>query len=106
MNKAEFLDGKKWACASDMPRQHYQADAVVVWCFDKRCRNALLSFLGEKGLRAEDLIQVAGGLQPLASPEKEEYREFMLMQIQASIDLHKSPREEPPGRNQGPGWTL
>lgn len=91
MHKAEFLGEKKRVCSSGMPRHHYQADAVVVWCFDKRCRNALLNFLGEKDLRAEDLIQAAGGLQPLASPEKEEYREFMLMQVQASIDLHKSP---------------
>jgi len=91
MQKAEFLGGKKRICSSHMPRQHYQADAVVVWCFDKRCQNALLNFLGEKGLRAEDLIQAAGGLQPLTSPEKKEYREFMLMQVQASIALHKSP---------------
>ena len=37
------------------------------------------------------LILAHMGLQPLASPEKEEYREFMLMQVQASIDLHQSP---------------
>lgn len=74
-----------------MSRGHYTARAVVVWCFDYRCADALDVFLQAMHLRSVDIVEIAGGAKTLASPAKEEYREFVSEQIALSRKLHRSP---------------
>lgn len=90
-SKKEFLAGQKLLMSYESPREHYQADAAVVWCFDHRFRGALLKFIEREKLAHEDLICVAGGLKSLSSGSGVE-QEFVLAQIQASIKLHNPKR--------------
>lgn len=76
-----------------MARGHYTAKAVVVWCFDDRCSDALAAFLRGMHLRPVDVIMIAGGAKTLASPVKEEYRECVSEEhIAGSRTLHASPQ--------------
>ena len=86
-SKQEFLRDKIPALTVSSPREHYTADAAVVWCFDHRFRGALLEFIQKKKIKNDDLICVAGGLQALASGNGVE-QEFVLSQIHASLKLH------------------
>jgi|SRR6185312_1803002 len=72
------------------PREHYTADAVVVWCFDHRFNPALRKFLQKTGVEHVDLIVVAGGAKNLASPQNENDRRFVLDQIKSSTQLHQT----------------
>lgn len=75
-----------------MRREHYTAKAVVLWCFDDRCSDALDAFLRAMHLHPADVVKIAGGAKTLASPAKEEYREFVSEeQIAGSRKLHRSP---------------
>lgn len=76
----------------DVPRGQYTADAVVVMCFDLRFNQSVHKFLKRIGVPNYDLIKVAGGAKCLASPDNEAEREFVLAQIQKSIQLHRTPR--------------
>src|SRR3989344_4775730 len=89
-NKTEFLSGKQ-IVALEVPKDHYQADAAIVWCFDDRFAHALEVFLKAKNIGHKDLVCIAGGLKTLASPDSQDDREFVLAQIKASIALHHSP---------------
>ena len=46
------------------PKEHYVADACVVWCFDNRFSVLLQAFT--KGVKNIDLVKVAGGAKALA----------------------------------------
>ncbi|HEY6350905.1 MAG TPA: carbonic anhydrase [Candidatus Angelobacter sp.] len=72
------------------PREHYIADAAVVWCFDHRFEAASRKLLKRIGVFSADAIRVAGGAKSLASPEQESARLFVLDQLQKSIRLHKT----------------
>ena len=72
------------------PREAYQADAAVVWCYDHRFHTAFSKFLKRLGIVNSDIIKVAGGAKSLASPAEEGEREFILRQIQTSIRLHQT----------------
>lgn len=72
----------------DTPRETYQCDAAVVWCFDNRFQLGFGKFLKRLGIVNLDSIQIAGGAKSLASPERESDREFILDQIQKSVRLH------------------
>ena len=76
----------------DSPREPYQADAAVVWCFDHRFDLAMRKLLKRTGVVRFDGIRVAGGAKCLATPESEAEREFVLEQIRLSIALHDTPR--------------
>jgi len=89
-NKEEFLAGKQ-IVAFESPRDHYHADAAVVWCFDDRFSKVLEAFLEARSIQHTDLISIAGGLKTLASPDSEDDRLFVLNQIKASIALHHTP---------------
>ncbi|OGZ43933.1 MAG: hypothetical protein A3J55_00680 [Candidatus Ryanbacteria bacterium RIFCSPHIGHO2_02_FULL_45_17b] len=89
-NKAEFLSGKQ-IIALETAKDHYHADAAVVWCFDDRFSSALSVFLETKQIKRKDLVCIAGGLKTLASPDNENDRTFVLGQILASIALHHTP---------------
>jgi hypothetical protein len=76
----------------DTPREEYQCDAAILWCFDHRFDLGFRKFLKRSGVVNMDPIKVAGGAKSLASPEKESDREFVLDQIRKSIRLHQTPR--------------
>ena len=76
----------------DSPRDHYQSDAAVVWCFDHRFDLAFQKFLKRSGVTITDVIKIAGGAKNLASPEQEADRAFVLDQILKSIKLHNTRR--------------
>jgi carbonic anhydrase len=72
----------------DAPRDKYQCDAAVIWCFDNRFHLGFTKFLKRLGVSNSDPIKIAGGAKSLASPERESEREFVLDQIRKSIRLH------------------
>jgi len=76
----------------DSPREKYQCDAVILWCFDNRFELAFRKFLSRIGIVHSDPIKVAGGAKCLASPEHEADREFVLDQIRKSMRLHGTRR--------------
>src|ERR1041385_900301 len=76
----------------DSPRERYQCDAAIVWCFDNRFEPAFRKFLKRIGVMFTDPIKVAGGAQCLASPANETDRQFVLEQIRTSMRLHGTRR--------------
>ena len=76
----------------DAPREKYQCDAAIVWCFDNRFDLGFRKYLKRTGIVYTDPIKVAGGAKCLASPEHEGDREFVLDQIRQSIALHRTKR--------------
>lgn len=72
----------------DSKKEHYRAQACVVWCLDDRFSKALNEFVKNQGWQNYDLIKLAGGAKNLASPEKEADRDFVLRQIECSLRLH------------------
>ena len=72
----------------DAPRERYQCDAAILWCFDNRFELGFRKFLKRAGVAHSDPIKVAGGAKCLASPESESERTFILEQIRKSMRLH------------------
>lgn len=72
----------------DAPRDRYQCDAAVVWCFDNRFNLGFAKFLKHAGILTSDIIKIAGGAKCLASPARDSDREFLLDQIRTSVRLH------------------
>jgi carbonic anhydrase len=76
----------------DSPRERYQCDAAIIWCFDNRFEAAFRKFLKRIGVVNADPIKVAGGAKSLASPQDEADRAFLLRQIRTSMRLHGTRR--------------
>jgi len=76
----------------DSPREKYECDAVIVWCFDNRFNLAFSKFLKRRGIENADPIKVAGGAKCLATPDQDAERSFVLEQIRKSIRLHHTKR--------------
>jgi carbonic anhydrase len=76
----------------DSPREKYQCDAAILWCFDNRFDLGFRQFLQRIGVVHSDPIKIAGGAKCLASPERESEREFVLDQIRKSMRLHGTRR--------------
>jgi len=76
----------------DAPRERYQCDAAILWCFDNRFELGFHKFLQRIGVVHSDPIKIAGGAKCLASPERESEREFVLEQIRTSMRLHGTKR--------------
>jgi carbonic anhydrase len=76
----------------DAPREKYQCDAAILWCFDNRFELGFQKFLKRIGVVHADPIKIAGGAKCLASPEHESDRQFVLDQIRKSIRLHGTKR--------------
>ncbi|MGC2170974.1 MAG: carbonic anhydrase [Candidatus Sulfotelmatobacter sp.] len=74
------------------PRDRYQCEAAILWCFDSRFDLGFRKFLEHIGVVNSDPIRVAGGAKCLASPELEGDRQFVLEQIRKSIALHGTRR--------------
>jgi len=67
---------------------HYTAQVFVVRCFDDRFFKTFKNFLKERGITQLDHESVAGGAKIFSSPEKEGDRDFMLRELEKSIQLH------------------
>jgi hypothetical protein len=76
----------------DAPRERYQCDAAIIWCFDNRFELGFRKFLKRVGVVNSDPIKIAGGAKSLASPDREGDREFVLEQIRKSMQLHATRR--------------
>jgi len=76
----------------DAPREKYQCDAAILWCFDNRFDLGFRKFLKRIGVAHSDPIKIAGGAKCMASPEHESDREFVLEQIRKSMQLHGTKR--------------
>jgi hypothetical protein len=76
----------------ESPRERYECDAAIVWCFDNRFELGFRKFLKKIGVQFSDPIKIAGGAKSLASPDRETDREFVLEQIRKSIHLHQTKR--------------
>jgi carbonic anhydrase len=74
-------------------KEHYTADACVVWCFDDRFYKLLKAFGKQEGFVHIDLVKIAGGAKALASMESASPdRDFVLNQIKTSVRLHGTKR--------------
>lgn len=76
----------------DAPRDKYQCDAAILWCFDNRSELGFRKFLKRIGVNNSDPIKIAGGAKCMASPDHESDREFVLEQIRKSMRLHGTRR--------------
>jgi len=76
----------------DSPREQYQCDGAIVWCFDNRFDLGFRKFLKKIGVEHPDPIKIAGGAKSLASPKQESDRQFVLDQIRTSMRLHGTSR--------------
>ena len=76
----------------DAPREKYQCDAAIVWCFDNRFDLGFRKFLKRVGVVNSDPIKIAGGAKCLATPEHEGERAFVIEQIRISVRLHGTRR--------------
>ena len=81
----------KQVIAFQSPKEHYTADACVVWCFDDRFYKLLKAFGKQEGFQNIDLVKVAGGAKALAEGATPD-RDFLLGQIKTSIRLHGTKR--------------
>jgi carbonic anhydrase len=75
----------------DSPKEHYNANACVVWCFDDRFYKLLKAFGKQEGFDHIDLVKIAGGAKALAG-EASPDRDFVLNQIKTSVRLHGTKR--------------
>ena len=73
-------------------KEHYTADACIVWCFDDRFSCLLGSFVRNANYDRIDLVNIAGGAKGLASPADDHERAYVLDQIEKSIRLHHAPQ--------------
>jgi len=79
-------------------KEHYRADACIVWCFDNRFSGLLEAYIKDRKFTHVDLVKVAGGAKGLAAPKwdpdpsrrklAEAERTYLLDQIAKSIKLH------------------
>lgn len=72
-------------------KDHYVADACVVWCFDDRFYKLFKAFGKSERFDHIDLVKIAGGAQALAG-EASPDRDFVIGQIKKSVRLHKTKR--------------
>lgn len=76
-------------------RNHYNADACIVWCFDNRFDALLKKTKESLGFKHTDDIKIAGGAMNLAgrgiADDKEKIIEYLANQVEKSIKLHHAP---------------
>lgn len=73
------------------PKEHYKADASIVWCFDDRFTEAREAFIKHRGFTHVDRIIVSGGVQSLTDENDVGYAST-IRDIRRSLTLHHSPR--------------
>ncbi len=74
-------------------KEHYKAEACIVWCYDARFAELYNNFLSERGLDESkiDAVKGAGGAQALAGGAGAD-RAVAESQIAKSIKLHHTER--------------
>ena len=75
----------------ESPKEHYTADACVVWCFDDRFYKLLKAFGKQEKFGHIDFVKIAGGAKALAGDASPD-RDFVLNQIKTSARLHETKR--------------
>ena len=75
----------------ESPREHYKAEATVVWCSDDRFSLLLQVFREKMGWRWMDLIRVAGGARDLGSLATPAETDSLLGYISKSVKENHSP---------------
>lgn len=76
----------------NIKEEHYAADVFVVRCFDNRFWKTFKHFMKHLEIGEVDPESVAGGAKIFANPEKEGDKDFMLRELEKSIQLHKTNR--------------
>ena len=78
----------------DSSKEHYIADACVVWCYDDRFYKLLKAFGKHEKFGHIDLVKIAGGAKALAAADDgaSSERDFVLDQIKKSAQLHGTKR--------------
>jgi hypothetical protein len=64
----------------------------VITCFDARFDLAVRKFLKRRGVVVFDQVKIPGGVKPLAAPECDADRDFVLRMVRTSMRLHGSER--------------
>jgi len=83
---------KKIFMPFESSRDHYKAEATVVWCSDDRFSLALQVFREKMGWRWMDLIRVAGGAHDLGTTASSDEANALLGYIGKSIKGSHSPQ--------------
>jgi carbonic anhydrase len=66
---------------------------IIIHCMDFRLQDDIAWHMKSKGIMGDcDVVSVAGVMKDLVSPEKPEYRDFILKQVRISHDLHNMRR--------------
>lgn len=82
---------KKLLLPFESPRDHYRAEATVVWCTDARFSLVLQVLQGKMGWRSMDIIRVFGGARDLGTMASAEEVSSLLGQIGRSVKVNHSP---------------
>jgi len=82
---------KKLLLPFESPREHYKAEATVVWCSDDRFSLALQVFRERMGWRWMDLIRMAGGARDLGTLASQADADSLLSHIGKSVKGNHSP---------------
>lgn len=76
------------------PKEHYKADACILWCIDARLtrlhdpeNSLLIKFIKEFKLENPDVLIIAGGAKDLNSPGTG--RKFLFDQLDKIIKFHQ-----------------
>jgi hypothetical protein len=72
------------------PKEVYQADALVISCYDARFDAAIRKFLKRRGIALFDHLKIAGSVKGLAAEGPD--RDFLLRMVRISMGLHHPPR--------------
>jgi carbonic anhydrase len=84
----------------DSPQEVYKADACVISCFDARFDLAMRKFLKRQGVFTYDHVKIPGSVKPLAVPDSDSDREFVLRMVGTSVQLHRPDRALILGHNE------
>lgn len=83
---------KQYIFAYPFDLGHYSADVFAVRCFDNRFWKTFKRFIKHLNLRHIDTESIAGGAKIFSSPEKESDRDFILRELEKSIQMHHTTR--------------
>ncbi len=86
------VGGQQYLFLHESKSDNYQAQAFVLRCFDNRFWETTRTFLLFMGLFRFDPVTVAGGAKVLASPDQEQDFDYMMRELEKSIQLHKTKR--------------
>ncbi len=73
-----------------LKREHYTADALIVYCVDNRGKDAFDGFLAKKKFKNYDLIMIPGGAKSIADPRKGAEWQTVTVYIKKLVELHKA----------------